>query len=76
MIFSGGFDEDSDNNDMKDDHDSDEDPWADRTKEINFSNKSPKKSSPKCKLTESNDKGECSNSSSDEEDQIGKVIIF
>jgi len=68
--FPGGFDEDSDNNDMKDDHDSDEDPWADRTKEISFSNKSPKKSSPNCKLTESNDKGECSNSSSDEEDQI------
>ena len=57
---------------MKDDHDSDEDPWADKTKEISFSNKSPEKSSPNCKLTVKNDKGDCSNSSSDEEDQIGK----
>jgi hypothetical protein len=70
--FPGGFDEDNDNNDMKEDHDSDEDPWADKTKEISFSNKSPEKSSPNCKLTEKlgNDKGDCSNSSSDEEDQI------
>lgn len=71
LSISGGFDEDNDNNDMKEDHDSDEDPWADKTKEISFSNKSPEKSSSNCALTENNDKG----SSSDEEDQIAKSSL-
>ena len=60
---------------MKEDNDSDEDPWADKTKEISFSTKSPEKkakSSPHCKLTENNDSkgGGSSAESSDEEDQI------
>ena len=73
--FLGGFEEDNDSNDMKEDNDSDEDPWADKTKEISFSTKSPEKkakSSPHCKLTENNDSkgGGSSAESSDEEDQI------
>ena len=73
--FLGGFEEDNDSNDMKEDNDSDEDPWADKTKEISFSTKSPEKkakSSPHCKLTENNDSkgGGLSAESSDEEDQI------
>merc|ERR1719414_1965894 len=37
--FPGGFDDDLDENEMKEDEeDDDEDPWADKTKEIRFSN--------------------------------------
>jgi hypothetical protein len=42
--FPGGFDGDEENNEMNQEEDEDEeDPWADKTKEINFSTKSPDK---------------------------------
>ena len=61
--FPGGFDDDLDENEMKEaEEDDDEDPWADKTKEIRFSN------SPQGKVDKNSTSSPTANSS-DEEDQ-------
>ena len=63
--FPGGFDDDLEENEMKEDED--EDPWADKTKEIRFSD-SPQASSPGAKVDKNSTSSPTNINSSDEEE--------